>query len=106
MQGRMNGRSVAARGKKMRQGLIIAVVLLGSSLGFAQDATPPAQNAAPAPVPAVAAKNDYSNGANWLCRPGREDACGTDLATTVISADGKLGRETFAANPNAPIDCF
>jgi hypothetical protein len=90
----------------MRQRLIIAVVLLGSSLGFAQDATPSAQNPAPAQAPAAAAKNDYSNGANWLCRPGREDACGTDLATTVISADGKLGRETFAANPNAPIDCF
>src|SRR5579863_2446905 len=53
-----------------------------------------------------AAKNDYSKGENWLCRPGRQDACAVNLTTTVISADGKLKRETWAANPNAPIDCF
>ena len=29
-----------------------------------------------------------------------------DLSTTVISASGKLAPETWAADPNAPIDCF
>lgn len=53
-----------------------------------------------------AAKNDYSNGDNWLCRPGRQDACAVDMTTTVISAGGKLKRENWSANPNAPIDCF
>jgi Protein of unknown function (DUF3089) len=53
-----------------------------------------------------AAKNDYANGENWLCRPGRADACVADLSTTVISADGKMTREDFVADPNAPIDCF
>jgi hypothetical protein len=28
------------------------------------------------------------------------------LATTIIASDGKLKRETWTANPNAPIDCF
>jgi DUF3089 family protein len=54
----------------------------------------------------AAAKNDYANGENWLCRPGRADACAADLSTTVISAGGKMMREEFAADPNAPIDCF
>jgi len=56
--------------------------------------------------PAAPVKNDYSKGDNWLCRPGRQDACSVDLSTTVISADGKLKHEAWAANPKAPIDCF
>lgn len=51
-------------------------------------------------------KNDYSKAETWLCRPGRHDACDADLTTTVVSANGKLTRETWAANPKAPIDCF
>ena len=75
-----------------------------TGLSFAQTAaTAPAQE--PAEL-AAAAKNDYSNGDNWLCRPGRQDACAVDLSTTVISASGKLTPETWAADPNAPIDCF
>jgi Protein of unknown function (DUF3089) len=57
-------------------------------------------------TPKPAAKNDYANGENWLCKPGRADACVADLSTTVISADGKMTREEFAADANAPIDCF
>jgi len=52
------------------------------------------------------AKNDYSKGDSWLCRPGRQHACEVDLSTTVVAANGKLTREDWAANPNAPIDCF
>jgi hypothetical protein len=52
-------------------------------------------------------KNDYANADNWLCRPGKaNDACAIDLTTTIVAPDGKLTRETFAANPKAPIDCF
>jgi hypothetical protein len=62
----------------------------------------PTQAAAAAPAP-----NDYSDAANWLCRPGKaNDACSVDLTTTVVTADGKLTREAYAANPKAPIDCF
>lgn len=49
---------------------------------------------------------DYSKDETWLCRPGRKDSCTVDLSTTVVAADGKLTRETFKANPRAPIDCF
>jgi hypothetical protein len=49
---------------------------------------------------------DYSKPENWLCLPGGKDACNIDMTTTVIAPDGKMTRETFAANPKAPIDCF
>ncbi|HEX4949223.1 MAG TPA: DUF3089 domain-containing protein [Blastocatellia bacterium] len=52
------------------------------------------------------AKNDYSKGEAWLCRPGRKDACAADLTTTVVAASGKLTTEKFTPNANAPIDCF
>ena len=52
------------------------------------------------------AGNDYSDGRNWLCLPGRQDACAVDQAATVVSADGKLTRDTWKADPGAPIDCF
>ncbi len=52
------------------------------------------------------AKNDYSKVETWLCRPGQHDACDVDLNTTVITADGKLSREQWSANPKAPVDCF
>lgn len=63
---------------------------------------------AQAPAPPVAVTpNDYTDDKAWLCRPGRKgDACDIDLTTTVIAADGTMTRETWAADPKAPIDCF
>lgn len=50
---------------------------------------------------------DYSMADHWLCRPDKQnDACATDLSTTVVAADGTLTVEPFTADPNAPIDCF
>jgi hypothetical protein len=63
-------------------------------------AAPPADTAAVKP-------NDYTDLKSWLCRPGRKgDACDIDETATVVAADGKLTRETWAADANAPIDCF
>ena len=63
-----------------------------------------AQQLAPTP----AAKNDYSKAESWLCLPGNSgDACGTaDLATTIVTAQGKLKTEKWTGNANAPVDCF
>src|SRR5579864_2128590 len=85
--------------------VLLAMLLTFLPVGFAQTSTPsPAQKeAAPGPP---APKNDYSNGDNWLCRPGRQDACSVDLTTTVIAADGKLRRETWTPDPKPAIDCF
>jgi pimeloyl-ACP methyl ester carboxylesterase len=55
----------------------------------------------PAPAP-----NDYSKPENWLCLPGRQDACAVDLTTTVIAADGSMSKESWTAPTNPKIDCF
>lgn len=82
--------------KRVCRNFIFAVMVIasGATVRASQEA------------PKSAAKNDYANGENWLCKPGRADACVTDLSTTVISADGKMTREEFVADANAPIDCF
>src|SRR5690349_193447 len=93
------------RGNMLRR-IILPLALLCSCAGLlaAQAATPQPQQEQP--KPSAPAKNDYSKGETWLCRPGRQDACVVDLTTTIVSADGKLKRETWTANPKAPIDCF
>lgn len=53
-----------------------------------------------------AQKNDYNSPGNWLCRPGRTDACSAVLNATVIEADGSRSERTYKPDPNAPIDCF
>jgi hypothetical protein len=97
----------------MRRLVTVLILICGcGGASFAQSATgtpTPAAAAVPAreaAKPAPLAKNDYSNGDDWLCRPGRQDACAVDLSTTVVSADGKMTIEKWAADPNAPVDCF
>ena len=79
--------------------LTSAVVVMSSALAAAQS-TPPGSTTASQPT------NDYSDAKTWLCRPGRHDACDVDLATTIVNADGTFKRESWTADPNAPIDCF
>jgi pimeloyl-ACP methyl ester carboxylesterase len=64
-----------------------------------------AQAAAQAPA-AAPEKNDYAAPANWLCWPGRADACSGDNTATVIKADGTMTKETWKPDPKAAIDCF
>ena len=86
----------------LKQFVIGAALLAGlSAAGPARAQTPPA--AAPA---AAFTPNDYADPRTWLCRPGAHDACDIDETATVVSADGKLTKETWKADPNAPIDCF
>lgn len=59
-----------------------------------------------AAAPTVGGANDYIAESAWLCRPGRQDSCAADLTTTVIAPSGEMTAEPFAANPDAPIDCF
>lgn len=62
---------------------------------------------APAYAQAPAADhNDYSKAENWLCWPGRADACASDNTTTVITAAGKATKEEWKADPKALVDCF
>jgi hypothetical protein len=61
---------------------------------------------APIALLGLAQPNNYDDAQSWLCRPGRHDACDVDLTSTVIARGGKLSRETWTPNRNAPIDCF
>jgi pimeloyl-ACP methyl ester carboxylesterase len=92
--------------QRLMTALITLTVFVNAPLLIAQTrASQPQEQSKPAPA-ATPAKNDYSNGDFWLCRPGRQDACAVDLTTTVVAADGKLTTEPWSANAKAPIDCF
>ena len=77
---------------------VVSALAAVAALSFAELAA--------AQAPAAPPKNDYSQAASWLCRPGRQDACAIDLAATVIAPDGTFTREAWSADPKAPIDCF
>ena len=93
--------------KQLCIGVALAGTLSMPSVAAAQPSAPQAGGAQP-PAAAEAPKpNDYSDPKTWLCRPGRKgDACDVDETTTVVAASGTLTRETWSADPNAPIDCF
>ena len=75
-----------------------AAALVGGSTALAQS---------PA-TPAPQAKNNYDDGATWLCLPGRaDDVCGrSQQDATVVRTDGSIAVEKFRADPKTPIDCF
>ncbi len=85
----------------LKQFVIGAALLAGLSFAGAASA-----QTAPAAQPDTFKPNDYSDPKSWLCRPGAHDACDIDETTTVVAADGTLTKETWKADPNAPIDCF
>jgi len=76
--------------------MIIAALTLAAAPAAAQ--TPPAN----APTAAV----DYANAANWVCLPGRDDACSRPLPTAALEPNGygPVTPSSPAADP--PIDCF
>src|SRR5262245_15209915 len=43
----------------------------------------------------------YADDANWLCKPGRDDACSRGLDATVVNADGttEVERQDPAEDP-------
>ncbi len=85
-------------------GCCLCFVLPVGGTAYGERSQAPAQ---PGPAPAAVPKNDYSKPESWLCRPDKKDgACGVDLTTTVVAANGQLTVESWTANPNAPIDCF
>jgi hypothetical protein len=56
---------------------------------------------AASPVP-----NDYGLGQNWLCRPGRRDACTVNMDVTEIAANGSLLVRKPVKNADPKADCF
>src|ERR1041385_6570339 len=94
--------------KKLAFGFALATSLSASVVAFGRTAAPAQQPPAASGGIEASKRNDYSDPKTWLCRPGRkDDACGSvDETATVVAADGKLTRETWSADPRAPIDCF
>lgn len=82
----------------MRRARVIGSGLLMGLLSTPVHGQTPAAAAPPA--------NDYTQDANWLCRPGRHDACAIDLTTTVVAANGTTTREPWSAAKAPAIDCF
>ncbi len=76
---------------------LLSLAVLSAALGSATSITQ-AQTAAGA--------IDYADADNWLCRPDNPRACGVDLTTTVVNADGSTRIESWSARRDAPVDCF
>lgn len=49
---------------------------------------------------------DYADDSNWLCKPGRIDACASDQSVSVIGPDGFEGVEPLVPDSDRPFDCF
>jgi hypothetical protein len=76
-----------------------AIVVAGLLASPATAQMPAVPSAAPATTP------DYGDDANWLCRPGRKDACGGDISVTSVAEDGTT-KLLPAQATTASIDCF
>ncbi|WP_184722767.1 DUF3089 domain-containing protein [Caulobacter sp.] len=77
---------------------ILAALGLAAGLALATSAG--------AQAPTGTAPNDYGKTDNWLCLPGRTDACAVDQTTTLVQADGKTSVEAFKAAAKPAYDCF
>jgi hypothetical protein len=49
---------------------------------------------------------DYGQPSSWLCRPGRQDACVTNLDAVAFNARGERTPKPFRAASDPGIDCF
>lgn len=78
-----------------------AWAVLGLTAGLALAGAACAQTPAASTAP-----NDYGDKANWLCLPGRADACAVDQTATIVQANGKTSTEAFKAAANPGYDCF
>ena len=79
------------------------LVVLGAALAFTMGAGPAPAQTRPGPPPSPV---DYAQDANWLCRPGRNDPCRTDLRSTMIDGRGRRRVQGHTPHPAPPIDCF
>jgi hypothetical protein len=101
------------RKKSMRHPSCIHLLAILSPIivlaGCSSAPTEAGRSTAAATSPAITAAkgNDYADGDNWLCLPGRKDACSIDLDASLFKPAGMpAGREHFRANADAPVDCF
>lgn len=82
------------------------LAVAGLALGLALLSPAPAAAQDRGGAPSATSGTDYTDPANWLCRPGRADACAVDLTTSAIASDGSVTVEDFRPDPNPSVDCF
>jgi hypothetical protein len=76
----------------LRLSLVSAFLVIQPGIGLTEEAPQPP---------------DYKLERNWLCKPGRVDACAVDINATSISAKGELVVEPFVNSPSdKKVDCF
>ena len=75
-----------------------------AACGSAPSAPSAAASATTASAPAASgAANQYANADNWLCLPGRTDACSVSLDAALFAKGGApAGRETYRPAAAAP----
>lgn len=61
---------------------------------------------ATAAAAATPTPNDYGLAQNWLCRPGRRDACTVNTDVTEIAIDGAVAVRKSTKASEAKADCF
>jgi len=81
-------------------GSIGTLIVLSATSAFAQTPSTPAADATPLE------HADWSKDENWLCLPGRQDACTIPLDAAVVAANGTVKVEKFAPAKQPTIDCF
>ncbi|MEA3011743.1 MAG: hypothetical protein QOD42_288 [Sphingomonadales bacterium] len=91
----------------MTKTILLLLVLCAAAPGHPKQSAP----AAPGPVSAASAAvppapADYADGANWLCLPGRDDACSRPLPTTILGPNGYGAAIPHAVAAAPPADCF
>lgn len=88
--------------------VLLAALALAACGGEPASDTASVSGADVALAPALAPVEplDYVNPANWLCRPGREDACDQPATATIIAADGHMTTDGFVPAADPLVDCF
>jgi hypothetical protein len=88
-----------------KTGCVLVGLIGGASAlaAFAQSSPgSPAQGANNEPVEHA----DWKRDENWLCLPGRQDACTIPLDAAVVAANGSVQIEKYKPAPDPSIDCF
>lgn len=85
----------------------LSLALMLSACGGGSAQTAPTGSGTPSPGgPPASDATDYSQAANWVCRPGSNVPCTTGLDAQVLNADGTTAAQPFTPASDPLIDCF
>ncbi len=85
-------------------GVLALSAIAVSAIGLSAVAQTPGRAPAVPAEPVLHA--DFADNANWLCLPGRQDACTVNLDTSIVAPGGTTTIERYVPAANPAIDCF